>query len=151
MLELDNATKIQNLRVVAAWAKKILRRTFRGNNLIPCVPIEVVDSGIACDPHLQIGGFQVLCDTETLRAIGGDKEVMTFIIGYVNVIPGCHTLPNGDPGYPDDEDFVEKTSTRSPGHAASIAVGLDLATKVTGMWEWMEEEKMMREMEQDEV
>ncbi len=36
-----------------------------------------------------------------------DNEKLVYVVGFEKVIPGCRTLPNGDPGYPDDVDFVE--------------------------------------------
>lgn len=34
----------------------------------------------------------------------------TILVGTAVTIPGCRTMPNGDPGYPDDYDFIEKGS-----------------------------------------
>ncbi len=36
-----------------------------------------------------------------------DKEENIFYVYQEKLIPGCHTLPNGDPGYPDVVDFQE--------------------------------------------
>lgn len=36
-----------------------------------------------------------------------DEELTVFLVCAGVTIPGCRTMPNGDPGYPDDYDTVE--------------------------------------------
>jgi len=46
-----------------------------------------------------------------MPGLGDDIRVFMqdgkFIVTYDVIIPGCRTMPNGDPGYPDDYDVIE--------------------------------------------
>jgi len=41
------------------------------------------------------------------RSIGSVTEIAGYSVSASVVVPGCRTMSNGDPGYPDDVDIVE--------------------------------------------
>ena len=41
------------------------------------------------------------------QEVDGIRQGVGWGVGAETVIPGCHTMPNGDPGYPDEPDFVD--------------------------------------------
>jgi len=47
---------------------------------------------------------ELLCERIPLSIFHQDKK---YILMGITTIPGCHTMPNGDPGYPDDVDIFD--------------------------------------------
>jgi hypothetical protein len=94
---------------IAEEAAKTLRELFAAAR-IECPKIEVSEIDYIGDGLcgcVNVEGL-TMYPVQTDRGIGwGVDEAVTF--------PGCHTMPNGDPGYPDEVDvrtIVPATKTR---------------------------------------
>jgi hypothetical protein len=48
----------------------------------------------------------LMCDKLPVN-IWTDYETGKYIVQGAQVVPGCHTMPNGDPGYPGDADVTD--------------------------------------------
>jgi hypothetical protein len=59
------------------------------------------------DEPFDNGQFQVYLKEIEVDTIGGMVKKTVFTMTKGVVLRGCHTLPNGDPGYPDDYDVVD--------------------------------------------
>lgn len=62
-------------------------------------------------------------------------------------IPGCHTMPNGDPGYPDDYDWVEQGRYQYARQAVMAVVMSILHDMVDGALQAHAEAKDYEEMQ----
>ena len=89
----------------------------------------VGDDDPRCDGYVQIDGW-----IDIFPQLVGDS--VGWGVSYTACVPGCRTMPNGDPGYPDDYDVVDvlppsfvthgiaqdHTHARSPGAAVEAAI-----------------------------
>lgn len=153
----ENMSKTALLVQVQQYAEQLLKglcdfsRISVSLNPIFGLSVENTDS-MGTDPYLKIGDsgvelYAYLADVDNTKS--GQNE---FGIGIGVITPGCRTLSNGDPGYPDDYDFHEKTVTTNPDIAAYEAVKLALETALTGSHDGLQEAKAyaeIREHEQD--
>lgn len=89
----------------------------------------VGDDDPRCEGYVQIDGWVDIYPQLIGDAVGWGTS-------YTACAPGCRTMPNGDPGYPDDYDVVDvlppsfvthgiaqdHTHARSPGAAVEAAI-----------------------------
>ncbi len=61
------------------------------------------------DWQIRVNGLMIspMIVGKEYKSILGTRTILHngFIVERGITIPGCHTMPNGDPGYPDDFDF----------------------------------------------
>ena len=110
----------------------------------------VIHDDDSCDPMLVIDGHiqVVACEEVYNKGINGVTKMPGYVIGYENLIPGCRTLPNGDPGYPDETDFVEESSQFDAFRAAADAVHLLLDHDFYRAVGEIEERRVFEEIEE---
>jgi hypothetical protein len=89
----------------------------------------VGDDDHRCEGHVQIDGWLDIFPQLVGDAVG-------WGVSYTACVQGCRTMPNGDPGYPDDYDVVDvllpsfvthginrdHTHARHPGAAVDSAI-----------------------------
>lgn len=89
----------------------------------------VGDDDLRCEGYVQIDGWVDIFPQLVGDAVGWGAS-------YTACVPGCRTMPNGDPGYPDEYDVVDllspsfvthginkdHTHARSPGAAVDAAI-----------------------------
>lgn len=89
-----NATEVLEL------TKNSLRTLGMNENLAVLVNENLVgDDDPRCEGYIQMDGIDIY------PQLVGDEVGWGVSAGVT--IPGCHTLPNGDPGYPDVADAVD--------------------------------------------
>ena len=87
-LTLESLKSLADQVLPAVFGDKIVAKINKQdeNDEAPCLDIGAPD---------QDAMIQVFCEHEK------------FLVTYGVVITGCRTMPNGDPGYPDDYDVIE--------------------------------------------
>ena len=86
---------------------------------VACVKMETEEH---YDPSVFIDGFQVRYEN--------NYGTYVYAIYSEKIIHGCHTLSNGDPGYPDEVDYIEEDVVKTASHAAKILLKLYCADAV---------------------
>lgn len=83
-----------NFEQIAEMARDRLRRAG------VTAPVLHTDQSDDCEGSVDIDGVMIYRDVLPDGQIGWGVSAQT-------VIPGVHTMPNGDPGYPDEVDVVD--------------------------------------------
>jgi len=103
-----------------------------------------------CDPLLGIGAFYVSVQNVPVKALAGHRLAARYHISHEVTIPGCHSLPNGDPGYPDDSDLVDDLiDIEKAENAAARAVAFNISHQIDHILQMWDEDKMAKEMEKE--
>ena len=126
--------QIEKLEQVRALAAEIDRKAELG------VAPRIHDHGEECDPSLQIGAATV-CWMDDLNE---------YSIGFTKIIRGCRTMRNGDPGWPDEEEFFEFNCTRSALTAACLACKLALQIAIDQAAEDLGIDRVIADVEKQE-
>lgn len=68
---------------------------------------EVVNENLTGDEGMD--GYVLLARQIAIypQEVDGIRQGVGWGVSAETVIPGCHTMPNGDPGYPDDVDVID--------------------------------------------
>lgn len=155
-IEVPELSKVQQLALLDEVTKSA-RKIIDALGLAEKVTVERSPDDDCCDPYVQIGAFMVMVQNVAVPGIGGPRVAARYFVGHEVTIPGCHTLPNGDPGYPDDADYVEDSDAiTGADNAAEDAIKRDLAHAIDMLFQnwreaemWKESEKEWEEMAKD--
>ena len=68
---------------------------------------QVVNENLTGDEGME--GYVLLARQIAIypQEVDGIRQGVGWGVSAEAVVPGCHTMPNGDPGYPDDVDVID--------------------------------------------
>jgi len=84
------------------------------------------------------------------RSIGSVTEIAGYSVSGEIFVPGCRTMPNGDPGYPDDVDIVELGTYNNYRHAVIGMMKEVFASNIESELQRESEEALARSYMMDE-
>ena len=85
--------------------------------------------------YIEIEGLVLYACHIEQDAVVGKMNMSGWAVDKIVITPGRHYMPNGDPGYPDEQDSVFVSKSTRYGDMIKVVVGLLVEEAIESAWE----------------